>query len=314
MDLHYSPVTQCERGAYDSLWRSVISELGRSSGGNGESITLSEVFSFLRNSGFCDEKALRVAQKFAISSLGDTELIDDDQREPDRIIISRSAFNSLMRALTLAQRSDLEDIGISDISDTKYADIPLFRCDSVCYRPSSACERSAYEHLWYRVSASRDSTIEGTRVVNFAVKSGLSKETLSRCWTTSLNESGRRSIQKDEFFVFLRCISFVQSTGISDFTRDHISSTADRDLPVPDFDDTDYSLRSKQTIKYPSAFYFPQTKFEIQAYNDLWMRASNVKAVAALKEAVDDESCTSASISAVDAVTFVVTSRLQRSM
>ena len=313
MDLHYSPVTQCERGAYDSLWRSVVSELGRSSGSDGESITLSDVFSFLRNSGFCDEKALRVAQRFAITSLGDTELIDDDQREPGRTIISRCAFNSLMRAVTLAQRSDLVEIGMSDISNTKYADIPLFRCDSVCYRPLSACERSAYEHLWYRVSASRDSTIEGTRVVNFAVKSGLSKETLSKCWSISLNESGRRSIQKDEFFVFLRCISFVQSTGISDITRDHISATADRDLPVPDFDDNDYSLRSEQAIKYPSALYFPQTKFEIQAYNDLWMRASNVRAASACKDS-DESYASTASIGAVDAVTFVVTSRLQRAM
>jgi hypothetical protein len=315
MDFVHIPSTKCERSAYDNLWHGIIATVAADGNGT-ELISLLDVDSFFRSRGFHDERVLHEVYELLLRSSDSVSsntvcLSDGSARD-----IPRSKFYALMRALSITQRSQLREVSITDINDSKLADIPLFRYDSKLYRPSSACERSAYEGLWRRVNELHTSSIEGGRVVMFASQSGIPKDTLSKCWCISLNESGRHVMEKDEFFIFLRCISFVQTTGILAITNEHITSTADQDLPLPDFSNDEVRAKEKLTMGFPSAFYFPQSRLEIQAYDDLWRRAQNVRSSSSSKDTADSSASNDHldSIGAVDAISFIVTSRLQRSM
>ena len=317
MESLYSPLTHCEKSAYDSLWCRIINA-SQSRVDNDETLSSTEIFDFFHSFGFCD--ATIKAQIDALS------LPTDDSLSLSRF--SKYTFYMLMRALSVAQYSTFRRISISDIGETKYNDIPMFRFDRYAYTPSSACEMSAYESLWSRVNLSQIMPIDGSRVVSFALKSGLKKETLSRCWNIALENSGRYTIEREEFFVFLRCISFVQTTGIDQVTKEHILSTACRDFPIPDLDQPpDSNTDSRQDVTHPKAFYFPTTRIEISAYNDFWSRASSdisqnvtAVAVAAVTGSVlpkiheKDTNDLKNRMSAVAAVKFLVTSRLKRSM
>ena len=315
MDFAHIPFTKCERSAYDNIWRGIIASI-TADGSGSELISLMDVDSFLRSRGFHNESVLHEVYELLLrssDSASGSNVCPSDGRIRD---IPRSKFYALMRALSITQRSQLREVTISDISDSSKADIPLFRYDSKLYRPSSACERSAYEGLWRRVNELRTSSIEGGRVVMFASQSGIPKDALSKCWCISLNENGRHVMEKDEFFIFLRCISFVQTTGILAITKEHITSTADQDFPLPDFSTDEVRAKSLLTTDFPSAFYFPQSRLEIQAYDDLWRRAQNIRSSSSPKDTADSAATNDHldSIGAVDAISFIVTSRLQRSM
>lgn len=312
MDFAHIPSTKCERSAHDYLWRCIISSVA-ADGSGAELISLLDIDSFFRSRGFYDERVLHDVYELLLRSSDSVSSSAPCGNDGSVRDIPRTKFYALMRASSITQRSQLGIITISDISDSRLADIPLFRYDNKLYRPSSACERSAYEGLWRRVNELRTSSIEGGRVVMFASQSGIPKDTLSKCWCISLNESGRHVMEKDEFFIFLRCISFVQTTGIMAITKEHITSTADQDLPLPDFSTDEVRAESKG---FPSAFYFPQSRLEIQAYDDLWQRAQNIRSSSSPKDTADSDKSNdhSESVGAVEAISFIVTSRLQRSM
>ena len=306
MELLYTPLTQCERSAYDSLWCR-ISSASYDLNNVAETLTVSEVFTYFKSCGLCDDDLL--------THVGNLAIPNADSTSSDRF--TRKRFYILMRALSIAQYSTPRSVSLQDIIETRYTDIPLFRFDRLVYSPSSTCERSAYEILWYRVNTANSTALSGDKVVSFAMRSGLQKGTLSKCWNMALEQSGRHHITKEEFFVFLRCISFVQVTGIANFTREHILSTACRDFPVPDLDRNDVILNSRLQTMYPTAFYFPATTLEISAYNSIWNRASARDdsfngTVAASTE--NDLYYREGRISAALAVSFLVTSRLRRSM
>jgi hypothetical protein len=177
------------------------------------------------------------------------------------------------------------------------------------YSPSSACERSAYEALWHQYSttfsSSYSSQDEKSRLITFALKSGLSKDTLNACISISGYKSNYCvTIEKAEFYNYLRSLSFAQIFGIQNvISKENIVSSKSMDFPLPQLSDT--SLSSG----YPSVFYFPHSKLEINAYEDFWQKACmNIKDG-------DDNSCSDGnSINATAAVKFVVASRLKRSM
>ena len=313
-------MTQCECSAYDDMWHKMLaaSETNETRGAN--LVSPQDIITFLRTCGLSDD--------FFLSGIHE---LDNLHRDTTRLSaahgcknFSKLNFFTLLRWLSVKQRSSLQLISVFDLQQTAFADVPLFNCDGILYRPSSACERSAYDSIWRHVNTSNTSMIEGAKVVKFALKSGLPKETLSKCWGVSLNESGSRTIEKDEFFVFLRCISFAQTTGIYGVSTEHITSTADRDLPLPDFEQDEYTAKARQPTMFPAAFYFPQTKFEIRAYDDIWLKAiatCRSKSLDTVGEDSDKDrlnfhkiSLEKESIGAVGAVTFVVTSRLRRSM
>ena len=223
MELLYKPPTLCERSAYDSLW-SRIAIASTINGSLPETLSFSQISLFLKGFGFSDTVILSEIKSLPISTDNSCNLSSDGSDKK----YSRQGFYVFMRALSVAQHSTLRRISVSDIEEAKYCDIPLFRLDRYPYSPSSACERSAYESLWYRLNSPYSANVSGSRVVSFALKSGLLKTTLSKCWKIALADSGRNCIQKEEFFVFLRCISFVQVTGIIAVTKEHILSTACR--------------------------------------------------------------------------------------
>ena len=330
MEFFYSPLTRCEKSSYDSLWCRIITA-SHTRGSADQTLSSTEIFDFFHGFGFCDHTIKAQVDALSIPN-GDPTNIGR---------LSKSSFYMYMRALSIAQHSTFRRISESDIGETKYNDIPIFRFDRYAYSPSSACEISAYESLWYRVNVSQIMPIDGSKVVSFALKSGLKTETLSRCWNIALENSGRHTIEKEEFFVFLRCISFVQITGIDHVTKEHILSTACRDFPIPDLDQNQNQNQNQDlnsntseeneiqiNISYPTAFYFPTTKTEISAYNDFWSRASNENmkknitkvAVAAVIGSTEsqnnqkDSNLLKNRINAVAAVAFLVTSRLKRSM
>lgn len=323
----YEPLSQCESSAYDSMWLKMLAATGTDESRSASLVSPQDITTFLRACGLNDD--------FFLSGIHELDKLHRDTKPLSTThgckYFSKLDFFTLVRWLSIKQRSNLQPISVFDLQQTCFADVPLFNCDSMLYRPSSACERSAYESIWRHVNTSNINMIEGAKVVKFALKSGLSKETLSRCWGVSLNESGSRTIEKDEFFVFLRCISFAQTTGIYGVSAEHITSTANRDLPLPDFEQDEYSPKTRHAM-FPAAFYFPQTKFETRAYDDIWLKAV-VTCRSKSADAADENSdrdmsnpqkCSDEeekekekqreSIGAVGAVTFLVTCRLHRSM
>lgn len=319
---NYEPMTLCESSAYDSMWLKMLAANETDETKSFGLVSPQDIVIFLRSCGLSDD--------FFLSGIHELDSLQRDTAASSTVHgcnnFSKPDFFMLLRWLSIKQRSNLQLVSVFDLHQTILADVPLFNCDSILYRPSSACERSAYESIWRHVNTSNTNMIEGAKVVKFALKSGLPKETLSKCWGVSLNESGSRTIEKDEFFVFLRCISFAQTTGIYSVSAHHITSTADRDLPLPDFEQEEYSAKASQPSMYPAAFYFPQTKFEIRAYDDLWLKAvitcaSNSSDTDTADDGSDRDrsslrqcSKDKESIGAVGAVAYVVTSRLQRSM
>lgn len=173
------------------------------------------------------------------------------------------------------------------------------------YSPSSACERSAYEALWHQyltaVSSSYSSQDEKNRLITFALKSGLSNDTLSACISISGYKSNNCvTIEKAEFYNYLRSLSFAQIFGIQNvISKENIVSSKLMDFPLPRL--SDVSLSSG----YPSAFYFPHSKLEINTYEDFWQNACTI---------MDIKNGDGNSINATAAVKFVVASRLKRSM
>ena len=299
----YSPPTQCERSAYDSLWCRIVNA-SRDGNNTSETPTAGQIFSFFKSYGFRDDDLL--------SHVGGLSIPNEDSTSSDRF--TKKRFYILMRALAITQYSTSRRVLLSDITDSRCTDIPLFRFDRLAYSPSSACERGAYETLWDCVNTTNSISLSGDKVVSFAMRSGLQKGTLSKCWNTALDQSGRHNITKEEFFVFLRCLSFVQVTGINNVNKEHILSTACRDFPLPNFYQNEKNEKNKNgnndvQTTYPLAFYFPTTKLETSAYNDLWIRASTKNS-----EKSENSGNSVDRISAITAVSFLVTSRLRRTM
>jgi hypothetical protein len=181
------------------------------------------------------------------------------------------------------------------------------------YRPTSACERSAYEALWHQysstaVSSSNSLQDEENRLVTFALNSGLSKDTLKTCMSISGHESKNSvsTISREEFYNYLRSLSFAQTFGIQNvILKANIISSKFMDFPLPHL--SDVSLISG----YPSVFYFPHSKLEINAYEDFWQKACTIMDI----NHGDADFCSDSNkLNATAAVKFVVASRLKRSM
>jgi hypothetical protein len=180
------------------------------------------------------------------------------------------------------------------------------------YCPTSACERSAYEALWHQYSTAVSSSYslkdEENRLITFALNSGLSKDTLNTCISISGYESKNcvSTISREEFYNYLRSLSFAQIFGIQNvIIKANILSSKFMDFPLPHF--SDVSVISG----YPSVFYFPHSKVEINAYEDFWQKACTIMDI---KHGDADFCSYSNTLNATAAVKFVVASRLKRSM
>lgn len=178
------------------------------------------------------------------------------------------------------------------------------------YRPSSACERSAYEALWHQYSTTISPSIsspEESKLIFFALKSGLSMDQLNKCISIStyqLSNSLSTGIAKEDFYNLLRCLSFVQIFGIQEIFKEDIISSKFMDFSVPYFNNI--SL----TSGYPSVFYFPHSKLEIIAYECFWQQVCSMD----IANGNEDLCSYGNEINATAAVKFVVASRLKRSM
>ena len=159
MEFLYSPLTHCERSAYDSLWCRIINA-SQCRVDNDQTLSSTEIYDFFHSFGFCDATIRAQVDALSLPNGASTNLSG----------FSKSSFYLLIRALSVAQYSTFRRISISDIGETKYNDIPVFRFDRHAYTPSSACEMSAYESLWSRVNLSQIMPIDGSRVVSFALK------------------------------------------------------------------------------------------------------------------------------------------------
>ena len=96
-----------------------------------------------------------------------------------------------------------------------------------------ACEGSISEHLWSQLNLNDAPAIDGELVADLVSNCGLSKDILRKCWNVSINNSERRTITKDEFFVFMRCIVFVQKFGVNHLRREEVLRLENLDQAIP---------------------------------------------------------------------------------